>query len=89
MVAEHPARAAILRLWIHRAEPKWLQPDLVVQRILRAALKWLLHADLVAVQLQAAVQKSLHAIHAEHQAAALKAHAELIIASLFFQPSRV
>jgi len=89
MVAEHPARAAILRLWILRAELKWLQLDLVVQLILRAALKWLLHADLVAVQLQAAVQKSLHAIHAEHQAAALKAHAVLIIASLFFQPSRV
>jgi hypothetical protein len=89
MVAEHPARAAILRSWTLRAEPKWLHADPVVQLIHRVAPKWLHHADLVAVQLQAAVQKSLHAIHAEHQAAALKAHAVLIIASLFFQPSRV
>ena len=84
MVAEHPARAVILRLRIHRAEPKWLHADPVVQLIHRVAPKWLLHADLVAVQLQAVAQKSLHAIHAEHQAVALKAHA-VLLASLFFR----
>jgi hypothetical protein len=86
MVAEHPARAAILRLRIHRAEPKWLHAD-PVQLIHRVAPKWLPHADLVAVQLQAVAQKSLHAAQSEHQAVALKAHA-VLLASLFFRPSR-
>ncbi len=89
MVAEHPARAVILRSWTLRAELKWLPAEPVVQLIHRVAPKWLLLADLASVQLQAVAQKSLHAIHAEHQAAALKAHAVLIIASHFFQPSRV
>jgi len=88
MVAEHPARAAILRSWILRAELKWLHADLVVQLIHRVAPKWLLHADQASLQLQAVAQKSLLAILAELQAAALKAHAALLV-SLFFQLLRV
>jgi hypothetical protein len=65
-------------------ELKWLHADLVVQLIHHVVPKWLLHADLVAVQHQAAALKSLHAIHAALLAVALKAHA-VLLASLFFQ----
>jgi len=58
-VVEPQAPAAIHRLAILRAEPKWLRlVDRVAALAQAVALKWLHHVDPVAAQLQAVALKS-------------------------------
>jgi len=76
-VAEHPARAAIHRLVIHRVELKWLHHvDQVVAPDQAVEPKWLHHVVPDAAQLQAVAQKSLLAIHAAQLQARAVHHAD-------------